>query len=60
MDITQILENLDGLAKHQYENYPAEDRLAYHIGLLQSKLREFNEIIKNHEDHIKDIENKLI
>tara|TARA_B110000503_G_C7159487_1_gene418952 strand:- start:2738 stop:2935 length:198 start_codon:yes stop_codon:yes gene_type:complete len=60
MNITQILENLDALAKRQYENYPAEDRLAYHVGLLQSKIREFNMLIEGYKEQIKELEMELI
>ena len=39
MKADQIIEAMREVAAKQYENEPAQHRLAYHVGLLESRLR---------------------
>ena len=40
MNADQIIESMRDIAEKQYAGEPAQHRLAYHVGLLESRLRE--------------------
>ena len=59
MSIDQILAGVTDVANRVYEGSPAEDRLAFEVGMLHSKLREMSFLLANAVDHIKELEIEL-
>ena len=60
MTTNEIIENIKFIADKQYEGEPAQNRLAYHVGLLESHLRTHINLVKTAQDYIKELEMKLI
>ena len=59
MNIDQILSGISDIANRAYEGSPAEDRLAFEVGMLHSKLREMSFLLLNANEHIKELEIEL-
>ena len=57
--IDQILSGITDIANRAYEGSPAEDRLAFEVGMLHSKLREMSYLLANANEHIKELEIEL-
>jgi len=54
--INQILAGVTDVANRAYEGSPPEDRLAFEVGMLHSKMREMSFQLFNAVDHIKELE----
>lgn len=59
MSIDQILAGVTDVANRAYEGAAAEDRLAFEVGMLHSKLREMSYLLANANEHIKELEIEL-
>ena len=59
MNIDQILAGITDVADRAYANSPPEDRLAFEVGMLHSKLREMSYLLANANEHIKELEVEL-
>jgi hypothetical protein len=57
--IEDILSGITDIANRAYEGSPAEDRLAFEVGMLHSKLREMSYLLANANEHIKELEIEL-
>jgi hypothetical protein len=60
MNADEIIDNIKFIADKQYEGEPAANRLAYHVGLLESHLRGYIQTCDAAQDYIKELEMKLI
>lgn len=60
MKADEIIENIKFVADKQYEGEPAQNRLAYHVGLLESHLRTHINLVETAQEYIKELEIKLI
>ena len=60
MNADQIIESIKTVADLQYANEPAQYRLAYHVGLLESHLRNYIQTDLVAQEYIKELETKLI
>ena len=60
MNADQIIETMRSVAEQQYAGEPAQDRLAYHVGLLESRLREYIYQLENIQDELKQCQIELI
>jgi hypothetical protein len=60
MTADEIIDNIKTVADLQYANEPAQDRLAYHVGLLQGHLRRYIYTTETAQAYIKELETKLI
>ena len=60
MNADQIIESMRDIAEKQYFGEPAQDRLAYHVGLLESRLREYIYQLENIQDELKQCQLDLI
>jgi len=60
MNADQIIESIKTVANLQYANEPAQYRLAYHVGLLESHLRGYIQTSEIAQEYIKDLETQLI
>jgi len=60
MKADQIIEAIKEVAHKQYEGEPAVNRLAYHVGLLESHLRNYIQTDLIAKEHIKELKNQLI
>jgi hypothetical protein len=60
MNANEIIENIKFIADKQYEGEPAQNRLAYHLGLLESHLRGYIQTTEIAQEYIKELEMKLI
>lgn len=59
MKIEDILSGITDIANRAYEGSPAEDRLAFEVGMLHSKLREMSYLLENAQERIKELEIEL-
>jgi hypothetical protein len=59
VNIDQILAGVTDVANRAYEGSPPEDRLAFEVGMLHSKLREMSYLLANANEHIKELEIEL-
>ena len=59
MNIDQILAGVTDVANRAYAGAAAEDRLAFEVGMLHSKLREMSGLLANAVEHIKELEIEL-
>jgi hypothetical protein len=59
VSIEHILSGITDIANRAYEGAAAEDRLAFEVGMLHSKLREMSFLLANAVDHIKELEIEL-
>jgi len=60
MNANEIIDNIKFIADKQYEGEPAQNRLAYHVGLLESHLRGYIQSGEIADQYIKELEMKLI
>ena len=60
MNANEIIDNIKFVADKQYEGEPARNRLAYHVGLLESHLRGYIQTTEIAQEYIKELEMKLI
>jgi hypothetical protein len=60
MNADQIIETICSVAERQYAGEPAQDRLAYHVGLLESRLREYIYQLESIQDELKQCQLDLI
>ena len=60
MNANQIIEAIKEVADKQYAGEPAANRLAYHVGLLESHLRGYIQTTETAQEYIKDLETQLI
>jgi G:T/U-mismatch repair DNA glycosylase len=60
MNANEIINNIKFIADKQYEGEPAQNRLAYHVGLLESHLRGYIQTCDVAQEYIKELEMKLI
>ena len=59
MTANQIIANLAATADRMYAGQPAEDRLAFQVGMLESKVREYVYLLDNIKQEITDLEQLL-
>ena len=60
MTANEIIDNIKFVADKQYVGEPAANRLAYHVGLLESHLRNYIQTDLVAQEYIKDLETQLI
>ena len=60
MTANEIIDNIKFVADKQYVGEPAANRLAYHVGLLESHLRTQINLVETAQEYIKDLEIQLI
>jgi hypothetical protein len=60
MKANEIIDNIKFIADKQYEGEPAQNRLAYHVGLLESHLRNYIQTDLIAKEYIKKLETQLI
>ena len=60
MNADQIIESIKTVADLQYANEPAQYRLAYHVGLLESHLRGYIQTAEIAQEYIKELQTQLI
>ena len=60
MNANEIIDNIKFVADKQYLGEPASNRLAYHVGLLESHLRTHINLLETAQEYIKDLETQLI
>jgi hypothetical protein len=60
MDADEIIDNIKFIADRQYEGEPAANRLAYHVGLLESHLRGYIQTAEIAQEYIKELQTELI
>jgi hypothetical protein len=59
MDADEIINNIKFIADKQYEGEPAANRLAYHVGLLESHLRGYIQTAEIAQEYIKELQTQL-
>ncbi len=60
MNADQIIDAMRSVAEKQYAGEPAQHRLAYHVGLLESRFREYIYQLENIKDELKQCQLDLI
>jgi hypothetical protein len=60
MTADQIIDAMRDVAEKQYAGEPAQHRLAYHVGLLESRLREYIYQLESIQDELKLCQMDLI
>ena len=60
MNANEIIEAIKDVADKQYFGEPPANRLAYHVGLLESHLRNYIQTDLIAQEYIKDLETQLI
>ena len=60
MNADEIIESIKTIADKQYEGEPAANRLAYHVGLLESHLRGYIQSSEIADQYIKELQMQLI
>jgi len=60
MKANELIDNIKFIADKQYEGEPAQNRLAYHVGLLESHLRGYIQSGEIADQYIKELEMRLI
>jgi len=59
MNANEIIDNIKFIADKQYEGEPAQNRLAYHVGLLESHLRGYIQTAEIAQEYIKELQTQL-
>lgn len=59
MNADELINNIKFIADKQYENEPAQNRLAYHVGLLESHLRGYIQTAEIAQEYIKELQTQL-
>jgi len=60
MNANELIDNIKFIADKQYEGELAQNRLAYHVGLLESHLRTHINLVETAQEYIKELEMRLI
>jgi hypothetical protein len=60
MNANELIDNIKFIADKQYEGELAQNRLAYHVGLLESHLRGYIQTCDIAQEYVKELEMKLI
>jgi HAMP domain-containing protein len=60
MNADQIIDAMREIAAKQYIGEPPMTRLAYHVGLLESRLREYIYQLENIQDELKQCQLDLM
>jgi len=60
MNADELIDNIKFIADKQYFGEPPANRLAYHVGLLESHLRNYIQTDLIAQEYIKELETKLI
>ena len=60
MNANEIIDNIKFVADKQYVGEPAANRLAYHVGLLESHLRGYIQTTEIAQEYIKELQTQLI
>jgi len=60
MNADQIIETMRDIAEKQYAGEPPQYRLAYYVGLLESRLREYIYQLESIQDELKQCQLDLI
>jgi hypothetical protein len=60
MNADQIIESIKEVADKQYFGEPPANRLAYHVGLLESHLRGYIQTTEIAQEYIKELQTQLI
>jgi hypothetical protein len=60
MNANEIIDNIKFVADKQYFGEPPANRLAYHVGLLESHLRTHINLLETAQEYIKDLETQII
>jgi hypothetical protein len=60
MKANEIIDNIKFVADKQYAGEPAQNRLAYHVGLLESHLRGYIQTSEIAQEYIKELQLQLI
>ncbi len=60
MTADQIIESIKTVADLQYANESAQNRLAYHVGLLQGHLRDYIQATEIAREYIQELQTQLI
>ena len=55
----ELIDAIDSIARKNYRDGETVDRLAYHVGLLNGKLRELVQIINQDSELIADMQRDL-
>jgi hypothetical protein len=60
MNANELIDNIKFIADKQYEGELSQNRLAYHVGLLESHLRGYIQTCDIAQEYVKELEMKLI
>lgn len=60
MNANEIIDNIKFVADKQYFGEPPANRLAYHVGLLESHLRNYIQTDLIAQEYIKELQLQLI
>jgi hypothetical protein len=60
MDIDRIIEDTTKAARRAYGGSPVEERLAFEVSMLHSRLREMAYLLENATDRVKELEMEII
>ena len=56
----ELIDAIDSIAQKNYSDAETVDRLAYHVGLLNGKVRELVRIINQDSELIADLQRDLL
>jgi hypothetical protein len=59
MIVQELIDNIAEVANLKHEGRPAEERLAFHVGMLEGKLREYFYLLENLRQEVHEIEKLL-
>jgi hypothetical protein len=59
MTANEVVANIAATADRMYAGQPAVDRLAYQVGMLESKLREYIYLIQNIKQELHETQRQL-
>ena len=59
MTANEVIANISSTADRMYAGQPAVDRLAFQVGMLESKVREYVYLLDNIKQEITDLEQLL-
>jgi hypothetical protein len=54
-----MLQTINHMVKRMYQDAHQDDRNAFHIGLLEGRLRELVYMLKEYEQHLNELESIL-
>jgi hypothetical protein len=59
MTANEVVANIAATADRMYAGQPAVDRLAFQVGMLESKLREYIYLIQNIQQELHETQRQL-